>query len=186
MSDGHVSDESQEIERLSEVIRDDVSKKRYCFAAIGVGDEVDDTVLAKLSVPNHPPMRVGSVNFSDFFRWISFPTAVGNETALPSKTNNYLPNPIDANDVDLPAELDQLVEQIAKNVHEVWAKNRLDQGWVYGEERSDALKQHPCLIPYEDLSEVEKAYDRDTAMSTLRLICKLGFRITPHDDKSVK
>ena len=41
-----------------------------------------------------------------------------------------------------------------------------------------ALKTHPCLVPYEDLPEVEKAYDRDTAVGTLKLICKLGFKIT--------
>lgn len=54
----------------------------------------------------------------------------------------------------------------------------MDQGWTYGVKRSDALKQHPCLIPYEELPEVEKAYDRDTAFGTLKLICKLGFKIT--------
>jgi ryanodine receptor 2 len=53
----------------------------------------------------------------------------------------------------------------------------MDQGWTYGPERSDALKHHPCLVPYEDLPEVEKAYDRDTALGTLKLICKLGFKI---------
>lgn len=91
---------------------------------------------------------------------------------------NYVPQPLDTNDITLPEELNALIEQMAKNVHEVWAQNRIDQGWQYGEERSDALKQHPCLIPYEDLPEVEKDYDRDTAVSTLKLICKLGFRIS--------
>ena len=92
--------------------------------------------------------------------------------------NNYVPQPIDTSEVQLPAELDELVEKIAENVHEVWAQNRLDEGWVYGEERNDVLKTHPCLIPYDELSELEKAYDRNTAMETLRLICKLGFKIT--------
>jgi ryanodine receptor 2 len=91
---------------------------------------------------------------------------------------NYLPQPVDTSDIQLPEELSELVEQMAKNVHEVWAQSRMEQGWTYGEERSDALKQHPCLVPYEELPEVEKAYDRDTAMGTLKLICKLGFKIT--------
>ena len=91
---------------------------------------------------------------------------------------NYVPQPVDTRDVQLPVELDELVEKLAKNVHEVWAKSRISEGWQYGEERSDALKQHPCLVPYEDLPEIEKAYDRDTALGTLRLIAKLGFRIT--------
>ena len=89
----------------------------------------------------------------------------------------YTPQPIDTSDVQLPEELNQLAEQISKNVHEVWAKNRRDQGWKYGKERSDALKQHPCLVPYEKLSDVEKAYDRDTAFGTLKLLVKLGFKI---------
>ena len=91
---------------------------------------------------------------------------------------NYVPQPIDTSDVVLPMELNELVEKIAKNVHEVWAQSRLQQGWTYGEERSDALKQHPCLVPYEELPEVEKDYDRDTALGTLKLISKLGFKIS--------
>lgn len=90
---------------------------------------------------------------------------------------NYVPQPVDTSDVQLPEELNPLVEQIAKNVHEVWAQSRMEQGWIYGEERSDAKKTHPCLIPYEELPEVEKAYDRDTALGTLKLITKFGFKI---------
>lgn len=91
---------------------------------------------------------------------------------------NYVPKPMDTKDVQLPEELSALIEQMAKNVHEVWAQSRIEQGWTYGNERSDALKTHPCLVPYEDLPEVEKAYDRDTALGTLKLICKLGFKIS--------
>ena len=89
----------------------------------------------------------------------------------------YVPQPMDTSDVQLPEELNALVELMAKNVHEVWAESRIEQGWSYGEERNDALKTHPCLIPYEELPEVEKAYDRDTALGTLKLIRKLGFKI---------
>ena len=91
---------------------------------------------------------------------------------------NYVPQPMDTSDIQLPEELNTLIEQMSKNVHEVWAKNRIEQGWTYGEKRSDELKQHPCLIPYEELPEVEKDYDRDTALGTLKLILKLGFKIS--------
>ena len=67
---------------------------------------------------------------------------------------------------------------MAKNVHEVWAQNRINEGWKYGDKRNDELKQHPCLVPYEELPEVEKNYDRDTALETLKLILKIGFKIT--------
>ncbi len=91
---------------------------------------------------------------------------------------NYVPQPMDTSDIQLSEDLNVLVEQMAKNVHEVWAESRIGQGWTYGEERNDALKHHPCLVPYEELPEVEKAYDRDTALGTLKLICKLGFKIS--------
>lgn len=93
------------------------------------------------------------------------------------KTKTYTPRPLDTNDVELPQELEVLVEQMAKNVHEVWAQTRIAQGWQYGAERSDALKHHPCLVPYEDLPEEEKVYDRNTSVETLKLILKLGFKI---------
>ena len=70
------------------------------------------------------------------------------------------------------------MEALAKNVHEVWAQSRISQGWSYGAERNDELKQHPCLVPYEELPEVEKDYDRNTALETLKLILKIGFKIT--------
>ena len=90
----------------------------------------------------------------------------------------YIPKPAQTDDIVLSEELNSLVEAMAKNVHDVWAESRISQGWTYGPERNDALKHHPCLVPYEDLPEVEKAYDRDTAVGTLKLICKLGFKIT--------
>jgi ryanodine receptor 2 len=90
----------------------------------------------------------------------------------------YIPQPEQTDDIILSTELNDLVEAMAKNVHEVWAESRILQGWTYGPERNDVLKHHPCLIPYEELPETEKAYDRDTAVGTLKLICKLGFKIT--------
>ena len=91
---------------------------------------------------------------------------------------NYVPAPMDTTDVQLSEELSGLVEKMAKNVHEVWAQSRMEQGWTYGKERNDALKKHPCLVPYEDLLEIEKEYDRNTAVGTLKLISKLGFKIS--------
>ncbi len=90
----------------------------------------------------------------------------------------YVPNPVDSTDVKLPMELESLVEEMAKNVHEVWAQTRISQGWSFGEERNDAEKKHPCLVPYEELSEEEKEYDRNTSIETIKLILKLGFKIT--------
>lgn len=92
-------------------------------------------------------------------------------------TKRYTPQPIDTSDIELPEELNSLVEVMAKNVHEVWAKERLAQGWVWGSERDDTNKRHPCLVPYDDLPEEEKEYDRNTSQQTLKLILKMGFSI---------
>ena len=56
------------------------------------------------------------------------------------KKINYTPQPIDTTDVVLPVELEELVEEMSKNVHEVWADTRIKQGWTYGEQRNDELK----------------------------------------------
>ena len=79
----------------------------------------------------------------------------------------YTPKPIDTSKIALPEELVELTEKIAENVHDVWAEGRIKQGWTYGEERNDALKQTPCLVPYNELPESEKEYDRNTAVETV-------------------
>ena len=93
-------------------------------------------------------------------------------------TKLYTPQPIDTSEIMIPTELEPLVEVMAKNVHEVWAKERINQGWTYGKYRDDIKKHHPCLVPYEELSEDEKKYDRNTSQETLKLIIKLGFSIS--------
>lgn len=89
----------------------------------------------------------------------------------------YNPNPIDTSTINLPTDLLELTEKIAENVHEVWSQNRIKDGWKYGEVRNDARKETPCLIPYNELPESEKEYDRNTALETLKLIIKLGYDI---------
>ena len=90
----------------------------------------------------------------------------------------YEPKPIDTSDVILSDDLLELTEKIAENVHDVWAIGRIEQGWTYGPERNDKLKITPCLVPYSKLSDSEKEYDRNTALETLKLIVKLGYKIS--------
>lgn len=89
----------------------------------------------------------------------------------------YKPEPIDTEDVVLSDDILALSEALARNTHEVWAQNRIRDGWVPGEERNDAKRTHPCLVPYEDLPEEEKEYDRATSLETLKVIRKLGYKI---------
>lgn len=92
-------------------------------------------------------------------------------------TKDYIPVPIDTSKITLSDELLELTELLAKNTHDVWAQQRASQGWTYGTNRDDAEKKHPGLIPYEELSEVEKDYDRSTSLETLKAIIGLGYKI---------
>ena len=92
-------------------------------------------------------------------------------------SDNYIPKPLDTSGIELSEELLMLKERMAKNIHEVWAKSRMDQGWTYGPARDDTRKIHPCLVPYEELPEEEKDYDRNTALETLKYVVGEGFEI---------
>ena len=89
----------------------------------------------------------------------------------------YTPQPIDTTNIILPDDLLELTEKIAENVHEVWSKGRIAEGWTYGEKRDDNKKETPCLVPYSELPENEKEYDRNTALETIKTILSLGYKI---------
>lgn len=97
--------------------------------------------------------------------------------------NIYKPQPIDTSKIILTKELKDLAEMLAKNAHDVWAVKRLEDGWTYGEERSNILKTTPCLIAYEALEECEKVYDRDMALETIKVLLAYGFTISKEKSK---
>lgn len=90
----------------------------------------------------------------------------------------YKPEPIDTSDVILPEDLSALTEALAANVHDVWAAGRLAEGWTYGDVKDAENKKTPLLIPYARLAESEKDYDRNTAVETLKMIIKAGYKIS--------
>jgi hypothetical protein len=96
---------------------------------------------------------------------------------LEEKDLVYEPKPIDTSKVRLSKEILELTEQLAENAHEVWAQRRIAEGWRYGPRRDERKKEHPSLVPYKDLPEEEKDYDRSTAMETLRAMLALGYEI---------
>lgn len=89
----------------------------------------------------------------------------------------YKPAPIDTSGVSLPPQLRELIEKLAANTHDLWAAQRIAEGWSYGPNRDDRSKQHPSMVPYDDLPESEKEYDRITVVGTLKAILKLGYNI---------
>ena len=91
--------------------------------------------------------------------------------------NPYIPQPVETDHIQLSPELMELRERLAENVHEVWAKARIDEGYTYGPVRDDVRKTHPCLVPYDELPEFEKEYDRRTALGTIKYILSQGYEI---------
>ena len=89
----------------------------------------------------------------------------------------YRPAPIDTAAVELDRAQRLLVEKLARNTHDVWAQQRLDDGWRYGAERNDTAKTHPCLVPYDQLPEDEKDYDRVVSGAVVKTLLKMGYTI---------
>ena len=90
----------------------------------------------------------------------------------------YKPNPIDTNNVVVSEDIKELAERLAENTHEVWAAGKIAEGWSYGVELNREKKTHPLLVPYSELSEIDKDYDRHTSMETLKVLIKMGYCIT--------
>lgn len=91
--------------------------------------------------------------------------------SVPIVARNWKEESVKNNDDDVISEV------VAAAVHETWMQGRLKQGWKYGPERNDALKTNPCIIPYADLPESEKAYDRETARTVVRVLREQGYLI---------
>jgi hypothetical protein len=90
----------------------------------------------------------------------------------------YIPETIDTSHVTLGSDLEELVEKLAQNNHDHWARKRIDEGWSYGANRNDSKKHHPDLVPYDQLPESEKEYDRKTVVEALKAIIALGYNVT--------
>ncbi len=103
-------------------------------------------------------------------------------TIISNSMKTYTPKPIDLSDVALTEDLNDLREAIAENAHEIWAENRQAEGWTYGPQRDDKLKQTPDMVPYSQLPEGEKAYDREMAMKTIKLLKKLGYDLIKREE----
>ena len=90
---------------------------------------------------------------------------------------SYIPEPIETSHVTLESDLEELIEKLAQNNHDHWAIKRMEEGWRYGPKRDDGKKEHPDLVPYGQLPESEKEYDRKTVVEALKAILALGYDV---------
>lgn len=110
-------------------------------------------------------------------------TGCNSRNEISEQTMTYKPKPADTSAIELTEELKEIAESMARNVHENWAAERMAAGWTYGPQRDDANKKHPCLVPYEQLSEEEKDYDRMTSVETIKFLVSEGFAIVRNTGK---
>lgn len=98
-------------------------------------------------------------------------------TAFPARKDTYQPKLLDLQHTPLPDDCEELMEAIAENVHDMWAMERQSEGWTYGNRRDDEKLETPDMVPYAQLPESERQYDRKVAADTLRLLTVLGYKI---------
>ncbi len=168
-----VSDKDKEKKAVCKYL---IYKKRHIHDYLRSFDDLANIVWKDLDREKDDVRKI------DYDMLRQIPWIIKNCSKLSIITNDmekkqYIPQPIDTSDIQLPEELNPLLEAMAKNVHETWAQERTSQGWTYGEKRDNAQRHHPCLVPYEDLPEEEKVYDRNTSTETLKMILKSGFKI---------
>lgn len=89
----------------------------------------------------------------------------------------YLPKVIDTNAVVLTDNVRDLIELLAENIHDIWARQRYSEGWHYGPRTDPDKREHACLVPYDRLSDTEKDCDRQMAEQTIKAIVALGYMI---------
>ena len=155
-----------------------------------IGQIPDHTVVVLSLNPNNDTITIydpNSSNAEDIYPIEQFKDAWNDsKNYLVSITSNnmktYTPKPIDLSDVELTEDLNDLREAIAENAHEIWAENRQAEGWTYGPQRDDQLKQTPDMVPYSQLPEGEKEYDREMAMKTIKLLKKLGYDLIKREE----
>lgn len=59
------------------------------------------------------------------------------------------------------------LEQTPKKSHEGWLAQKLAEGWKYGPVKDPVKKEHPCILPYDDLPAFQKLKD-DIFIATVR------------------
>uniref|UniRef100_A0A3Q3KQK1 Ryanodine receptor 3 n=1 Tax=Mastacembelus armatus TaxID=205130 RepID=A0A3Q3KQK1_9TELE len=100
-------------------------------------------------------------------------------------SNGYKPAPLDLSDVKLTAGQEVLVDKLAENAHNVWAKDRIKQGWTYGIQQDLKNRRNPRLVPYALLDERTKKSNRDSLREAIRTMVGYGYDIHPPDQEVV-
>jgi len=95
-----------------------------------------------------------------------------------NRNREWLPAPINTTDIELSDDMKELAERIARNIHEVWGAARKNEGWTWGPQRDDEKLETPNMVPYDELTECERDYDRRTVTETIKTLLYMGYDIS--------
>ncbi|KAH9493479.1 Ryanodine receptor 2 [Dermatophagoides farinae] len=158
--------------------RDDIAKTHPCltsFERLPLNEKKYDTTLALQTLKtiiaigyritvDKTPSRIKSIRLP-------------NDPYLQS--NGYKPAPMDLSQIELTAKMNTLVDLLAENTHNVWAKERISQGWTYGRLEDHLMRRSPHLVPYKLVDDVIKKANRDTATETVKTLIAYGYNLEP-------
>ncbi|XP_049339322.1 ryanodine receptor 3 isoform X1 [Astyanax mexicanus] len=99
-------------------------------------------------------------------------------------SNGYKPAPLELSEVKLTPGQEVLVDKLAENAHNVWAKDRIKQGWTYGIQQDLKSRRNPRLVPYALLDERTKKSNRDSLREAIRTLIGYGYNIDPPDQET--
>lgn len=98
-------------------------------------------------------------------------------------SNGYKPAPLDLSHVRLTPAQTTLVDRLAENGHNVWARDRVAQGWSYSAVQDIPARRNPRLVPYRLLDEATKRSNRDSLCQAVRTLLGYGYNIEPPDQE---
>ncbi|KAG7282547.1 hypothetical protein CRUP_001122, partial [Coryphaenoides rupestris] len=96
-------------------------------------------------------------------------------------TSSYKPAPLDLSHIKLASTQEAMVDKLAENAHNVWARDRIGQGWTYGIQQDVKNRRNPRLVPYALLDERTKKSNKDSLREAVRTLLGYGYNLEAPD-----
>ncbi|XP_028826293.1 ryanodine receptor 2 isoform X5 [Denticeps clupeoides] len=96
-------------------------------------------------------------------------------------SSGYKPAPMDLSHIKLASTQEAMVDKLAENAHNVWARDRIRQGWTYGIQQDVKNRRNPRLVPYVLLDERTKKSNKDSLREAVRTLLGYGYNLEAPD-----
>ncbi|KAK6101668.1 RIH domain family protein [Brugia pahangi] len=108
------------------------------------------------------------------------------------QSNGFKPQPLDCHEIVLDDNMFSLIDALAKNTHNVWAREKIRRGWTFGlnEFVNISQKRSPHLVPYEVVDQRIKEANRESATEFIKTLQLFGIflesPVLEHDEGAEK